>query len=81
MQIEALKRDGDRLALYQDCHTGKTLGGGDPYDYEHISSSEKIFMKYRHILTNEQIAEVLNCTENVAVTLRSINQSKGKRRM
>ena len=81
MHIEALKRGGDGLALYQDCYTGKTLRGGDPYDYEHIRSSEEIFMKYRHILTNEQIAEVVNCPENVAVTLRTINQSKGKRRM
>jgi hypothetical protein len=81
MQTEALKRGGDGLALYQDCYTGKILRGGDPYDYEHIRSSEEIFMKYRHILTNEQIAQVVNCPENVAVTLRTINQSKGKRRM
>lgn len=81
MQKEALKLGGDGLALYQDCYTGKTLRGGDPYDYEHIRSSEEIFMKYRHILTNEQIAEVVNCPENVGVTLRTINQSKGKRRM
>jgi isocitrate dehydrogenase len=38
-------------------------------------------MKYRHLLTNEQLAEVVNCPENVGVTLRTINQSKGKRRM
>ena len=81
MQIEALKRGGNGLALYQDCYTAKTLRGGDPYDYEHIRSSEEIFMKYRHILTNEQIAQVVNCPENVGVTLRTINQSKGKRRM
>ena len=81
MHIKALNRGGDGLALYQDCYTGKTLRGGDPYDYEHIRSSEEIFMRYRHILTNEQIAEVVNCPENVGVTLRTINQSKGKRPM
>lgn len=81
MHAEALKRSGDGVALFQDCYTGKILRGGDPYDYEHIRSSEEIFMKYRHILTNEQIADVVNCRENVGVTLRTINQSKGKRRM
>ena len=78
---EALIKGGDGEALFTDCFTGKILRGGDPYDYEHIRSSEEIFMKYRHILTNEQIAQVVNCPENVGVTLRTINQSKGKRRM
>ncbi|NRS87746.1 hypothetical protein HNQ02_000653 [Flavobacterium sp. 7E] len=81
MHQEALIRGGDGKSLFTDCYTGKILRGGDPYDYEHIRSSEEIFMKYRHLLTNEQIAEVVNCPENVGVTLRTINQSKGKRRM
>lgn len=81
MQKEALIRGGDGKALYIDCYTGKTLRGGDLYDYEHIRSSEEIFMKYRNILTNEQIAEVVNCPENVGVTLTAINKSKGKYRM
>lgn len=81
MHLEALNRGGDGKALYQDCYTGKTLRGGDNYDYEHIRSSEEIFIKYRSTLTNEQIALVVNCSENVGVTLRTINQSKGKRRM
>lgn len=81
MHKEALLRGGDGLALYQDVYTGKTLRGGDPYDYEHIRSSEELYMKYRNILTDEQIALVVNCPENVGVTLRSINISKGKRRM
>ena len=45
MHAEALKRGGDGKALYIDCYTGKTLRGGDPYDYEHFRSSEEIFMK------------------------------------
>lgn len=68
-------------AHYQDIYTGKELIGGDPYDYEHIRSSEEIHSKYKSILTNDQIALVVNCPENVGVTLTSINKSKGKRKM
>jgi len=81
MHLEALARGGDGKALYKDCYTGEILRGGDRYDYEHIRSSEAIFMAYRDRLTNFEIAEVVNCPENVAVTLRSINQSKGKMRL
>lgn len=81
MQKEALIRGGDGLALYIDVYTGKTLRGGDPYDYEHLRSSEAVHTQYKSIFTDEQIALVVNCPENVDVTLRSINQSKGKRRM
>ena len=81
MHQEALARGGDGKALYTDCYTGKTLRGGDRYDYEHIRSSEAVFMEYRDRLTNSEIAEVVNCHNNVAVTLRSINQSKGKMRL
>ena len=78
---KALARGGDGIALYTDCYTGETLRGGERYDYEHIRSSEAIFMTYRDRLTNHEIAEVVNCPENVSVTLRTINQSKGKMRM
>ncbi len=81
MHQEALKQGGDGIALYRDCYSGEILRGGDRYDYEHIRSSEALFMMYRNQLTNTEIAEVVNCPENVAVTLRSINQSKGKMRM
>ena len=81
MHQKALARGDDGKALYTDCYTGKTLRGGDRYDYEHIRSSEAIFMEYRDRLTNYEIAEVVNCPENVAVTLRTINQSKGKMKM
>ena len=74
-------RGGDGRALYTDCYIGETLRGGDRYDYEHIRSSEAVFMAYRDRLTNHEIAEVVNCPENVAVTLRTINQSKGKMRL
>jgi len=81
MHQDALIRGVDGKALYNDCYTGDTLRGGDRYDYEHIRSSEAVFMAYRDRLTNSEIAEVVNCPENVAVTLRSINQSKGKTKL
>jgi hypothetical protein len=81
MQQTALLRGGDGLALYIDCYTGKTLRGGDLYDYEHLRSSEAVHSQYKSILTDEQIALVVNCAENVAVTLTFINKSKGKRKM
>ena len=81
MHQQALERGGDGKALYTDCYTGEILRGGDRYDYEHIRSSEAVFMEYRDRLTNSEIAEVVNCSENVDVTLRTINQSKGKVRL
>ena len=81
MHQVALARGGDGKALYTDCYTGETIRGGDRYDYEHIRSSEAVYMAYRNRLTNSEIAEVINCPENVAVTLRIINQSKGKMRL
>ncbi len=81
MQREALIRGSDGLALYTDCYTGQILRGGERYDYEHIRSSEMLHSKYKHILTDEQIALVVNCPENVSVTLRTINQSKLKQLM
>jgi hypothetical protein len=84
MQAAALLRGkvlGMHKALYQDVYTGKELIGGDPYDYEHLRSSEAIHTQYKSVLTDEQIALVVNCPENVAVTLTFINKSKGKRRM
>lgn len=75
------KAKGLDRALYQDLYTGRELLGGDPYDYDHIRSSEEVYSKYKSILTDEQIALVVNCPENIGVTLSSINKSKGKRRM
>ena len=81
MHQDALMRGDDGRALYTDCYTGEILRGGDRYDYEHIRSAEAVFMEYRNRLTNSEIAEVVNCPENVSVTLRTINQSKGKYKM
>ena len=84
MQIAALlrgKAKGLNKAHYHDIYTGKELIGGDPYNYEHIRSSESIYNTYKSILTDDQIALVVNCPENVGVTLTFINKSKGKRKM
>jgi hypothetical protein len=81
MQQAALIRGGDGLALYTDVYTGKTLRGGDAYDYEHLRSSEAVHTQFKSLLTDEQIALVVNCPENVGVTLSFINKSKGKRKM
>jgi len=75
------KAKGFDQAHYQDIYTGKELLGGDPYDYEHIRSSEEIHSKYKSVLTDDQIALVVNCPENIGVTLSFINKSKGKRKM
>lgn len=75
----AAQEKGGGVALFTDCYTGKILRGGEMYDYEHVRSSEELFMLYRDRMTNEQIAEVVNCEGNVKVTTRAINQSKGKR--
>lgn len=84
MQTAALlrgKTNGLDKALYQDIYTGKELIGGDPYDYEHLRSSEAVHTQLKSRLTDDQIALVVNCPENVGVTLSSINKSKGKRKM
>lgn len=82
MHSNALKQgiayDGKNSALYHDCYTGKILRGGERYDYEHIISSEAIFMHFRSTHTDKQIAEIVNHPNNVGVTLRTINQYKGK---
>ena len=81
MQQAALERGGDGLALYTDVYTGETLRGGDAYDYEHLRSSEAVHTQFKSRLTDDQIALVVNCPENVGVTLSCINKSKGKRKM
>jgi hypothetical protein len=70
MQQAALKRGGDGITLYIDVYTGKTLRGGDSYDYERLRSSEALYTQYKSVLTDEQIALVVYCPENISVTLR-----------
>lgn len=84
MHAKAILR-GEKIgldkAVYQDVYTGKQLFGGDKYDYEHIRSAEDVFNTYKSTFTDQQIALIVNCPENVAVTLSSLNNSKGKKRM
>lgn len=75
------KAKGYDKAHYIDVYTGKVLIGGDSYDYEHLRSSKEIYTRYKSSLTNDQIALVVNCPENIGVTLSAINKSKGKRSM
>lgn len=80
--LEALER-GKQLnlnkAVHTDGYTGKILLGGDSYHYDHIRSAESIHTKYKHLLTDEEIAKVVNCRENITPTSSRFNQSKGKR--
>lgn len=84
MHAKALLRGeikGINKAVYVDVYTGQELLGGDSYAYDHIRSAEDIFNSYKSVLTDQQIALVVNCPENVGVTLSSLNNSKGKKRM
>jgi len=78
LHAQALER-GNGIANYIDTYTGEELWGGDRYDYDHIFPSEMVHTNYKDRLTDIQIAEIVNIPENIAVTLRSINQSKGKK--
>ncbi|RAI84190.1 hypothetical protein [Algoriphagus yeomjeoni] len=78
LHYDAVKR-GNGIAFYIDTYTGEELRGGDAYDYDHIFPSEMIHSRYKNKLSDLQIAELVNIPENIAVTLRSINQSKGKK--
>jgi hypothetical protein len=78
LHAQANKR-GNGKAFHIDTYTGAELWGGDRYDYDHIFPSEMIHSRYKDKLTDLEIAEVVNIPENIALTLRSINQSKGKK--
>ncbi|MFC5624483.1 hypothetical protein [Algoriphagus winogradskyi] len=78
LHFDAMQRGGGK-ARYIDSYTGEELWGGDRYDYDHIFPSELIHSRYKDKLTDTEIAEIVNIPENIAVTLRSINQSKGKK--
>lgn len=78
LHFDAMQR-GMGKAHYIDSYTGEELWGGDRYDYDHIFPSEMIHTRYKDKLTDLEIAQIVNIPENIAVTLRSINQSKGKK--
>lgn len=90
MQKDALERgkeagfidqNGKVLAHYDDVYAERTFRGGDKYEYDHIRSAENIFNKYKATHTDEEIAQIVNCSENVGVTHTDINRSKGKLEM
>ena len=81
MHSEALTRgakENVKYAVFKDAYTGKKLIGGGKYEFDHIRSSEKIFNKYKAILTDDEIAKLVNCKENVVATHTDINRVKGK---
>ena len=81
MHGEALTRgakENVKHAVFKDAYTGKKLIGGGKYEFDHIRSSENIFNRYKAILTDDEIAKVVNCKENVVATHMNINRAKGK---
>lgn len=81
MHAEALKRgqkENIKNAVFTDGYTGKRLLGGSSYEFDHVRSSEYIYKKYKSILTDEEIAQVVNCNENILTTSTKINRAKGK---
>ena len=57
MHSEALQRgakENVKHAVFKDAYTGKKLIGGGKYEFDHIRSSEKIFNKYKAILTDDE---------------------------
>lgn len=67
-----------QYAISTDAYTGKKLLGGSSFEYDHVRSAEFIFNKYKAFLTDDEIAKLVNCRENVVATTRDINRSKGK---
>ena len=81
MHSEALTRgakENVKNAVFKDAYTGKNLIGGGKYEFDHIRSSENIYNKYKALLTDDEIAKVVNCNENVVATHTDINRAKGK---
>lgn len=81
MHSEALQRgakENVKHAVFKDAYTGKKLIGGGKYEFDHIRSSENIYNKYKALLTDDEIAKVVNCKENVVATHADINRAKGK---
>ena len=82
MYAKGLKRgynENIKNAVFTDGYTGKRLLGGTKYEYDHVRSAEYIYNKYKSILTDDEIAQVVNCNENIITTSTKINRAKGKR--
>lgn len=77
--MEGMKRGTNGTSYFTDIYTGRLLKGGDEFDYDHIISSQYIFERYKNVLTDYQIAQVVNIKNNIGPTARPINLSKGKK--
>ncbi|WP_143961351.1 hypothetical protein [Litoribacter populi] len=76
--LEGLARGENGKSAFTDIYTGEKFIGGQKFDYDHIVSSHALFEKYKHVLTDRQIAELVNIKANIGPTMRPINKSKGK---
>jgi hypothetical protein len=72
------QKENLKNAVFTDGYTGKRLLGGSNYEFDHVRSSEYIHKKYKSLLTDEEIAQVVNCNENILTTSTKINRAKGK---
>ncbi|GAB2611388.1 hypothetical protein [Belliella aquatica] len=66
---------GGGKAIYMDAFTGKILWSGDPFEFGYVYSPVQIYDTYKDLLSADQIAEIVNCTANVIVSLSVILES------
>ncbi|MFN3800080.1 hypothetical protein [Belliella pelovolcani] len=59
---------GKGRAIYQDAFTGKLLWADDSFEFGYIYSPKMICETYQAVLSEEEIAQVINCPSNVIVT-------------
>lgn len=74
MLTRAINQGGGK-AIYMDAFTGKILWVGDPFEFGYVYSPYQIFETYKDLLTADQIADVINCSANVIVSLSVILES------
>jgi outer membrane protein OmpA-like peptidoglycan-associated protein len=81
-QGNIVNSQGELCAVFNDMYTDLPFKGGDDnYEYDHIISSHVIHSKYKRYFSDNEIAEIINVPENIGVTSRNINRSKGKYEM
>lgn len=64
---------------HTDTYTGKSLEPGGSWDFDHIVSAKSFSgMKDVELLPMEVQSKILSSVQNIAITERTINKSKGK---
>lgn len=74
MQRRAINQGGGK-AIYMDAFTGKILWLGDPFEFGYVYSPIQIYDTYKDLLSEDQIAELVNSSANVIVSLTVILES------